>query len=90
MLGNTKDIQDAFARYRRTEEPTSVDASIAAASEAPPVVIQARLNYTSVGVCPYCAKPMGRVNCCDQEVFLCESDRFVSPLPNAELPEVPQ
>lgn len=56
-------------------------------AKAEPSRVTARLNYSVVGVCPYCEKPMGRVNCCDQEVFLCEEDRFVSPLPNDELPE---
>lgn len=89
MLARPNEIESAFAKYRR--EPSVADKSPVAATNVEaavrPTLVNARLNYRIVGVCPYCEKPMGRVNCCDQEVFLCEEDRFVSPLPNEEMPE---
>jgi hypothetical protein len=89
MLASSNQIESAFAKFRRERPESSVEATVPAAIEAAfqPTRVNARLNYSIVGVCPYCEKPMGRVNCCDQEVFLCEDDRFVSPLPNEEMPE---
>ena len=83
MLAKSEDITSAFAKFRsqRRTAPVPVEAR----SEDTPTKVTARLNFTSVGVCPYCSEPMGRVTCCDQEVFLCENDRFVSPLPNEEI-----
>ena len=82
MLARSEDIVSAFAKVRtqRKQAPVPVEAKVE------PKKVTAKLNFSAVGVCPYCSKPMGRVICCDQEVFLCEDDRFVSPLPNEELP----
>lgn len=84
MIAKPSEIKSAFDKFVRLEAAAAP--ALAEKIEPAPMPIRARLNYTSVGVCPYCSKPMGRVVCCEQEVFLCESDRFVSPLPNAELP----
>ena len=85
MFARPKEIEGAFAKYHREPAKQPATASALLAS-VPKQRVSARLNYSIVGVCPYCEKPMGRVTCCDQEVFLCEDDRFVSPLPNEELP----
>lgn len=83
IVNKPDDIQRAFSRFLiagvqvKTEESTS--------PEKIPVV--AKLNYVEIGVCPYCQKPMTFTEACDQRVYLCEKDRFVSPLPNIELEE---
>ena len=85
MLSKPEDITSAFAAFRKTA--AVVPSSVEAKTEATPQRVVAKLNYQSVGVCPYCAEPMSRILCCGQEVFLCINDRMVTPLPNAELPE---
>ena len=86
MLAKPEDITSAFAAFRKeepkTEEPKKIEAKD---TSVRPVSVTARLNYSAVGVCPYCNEPMGRVECCGQEVFYCEADRNVAPLPNTEL-----
>lgn len=82
MLAKPEDIKSAFDQFKEPVKTTPV--AIEAKNEEP-IRMNARLNFQAVGVCPYCAKPMTRVQCCDQEVFLCEDDRMVTPLPNAEI-----
>lgn len=74
-------IKDAFAPWKSTPQ---VAPAVETSVEASATKVTARLNYTSVGVCPYCNQPTTTVECCGQKVFLCEQDRFVAPLPNSE------
>lgn len=75
------DIKNAFAAFQPAVKPVAPAAAEAITAAAP---VRARLNYTDVGVCPYCNQPTKKTMCCGQEVFLCEQDRFVAPLPNSE------
>ena len=94
---NDKDINQAFSAFKSTPvqpiDPISTAPIFPVTAtelygdvkvEAKATPITARLNYTEVGICPYCNQPTQKVECCDQIVFLCENDRFVSPLPNSE------
>ena len=77
------DIKKAFSAFQSTPiQPSSSAAPESIVAKATPIT--GRLNYTEVGVCPYCNEPTKKVECCGQTVFLCENDRFVSPLPNSE------
>jgi hypothetical protein len=82
------DIKKAFSAFQSTPlkpiEPVSTTSNSGGKMEAKATPVTGRLNYTEVGVCPYCNEPTKKVECCGQTVFLCESDRFVSPLPNSE------
>ena len=79
----SEEITSAFAAWKKPRvAPQKQEETPVVAAASP---IRARLNYSAVGVCPYCNQPMDRIECCSQEVFLCESDRFVAPLPNEEL-----
>lgn len=80
IVNKPEDIQKAFSRFIT---PKKIEAFTDSPVEKLPVV--AKLNYTEVGVCPYCKTPMTHTEACGQKVYLCEKDRFVSPLPNAEL-----
>ena len=75
-----KNIEAAFKRY--LTEKTSTPVEVKASAETK---ITARLDYSKVGVCPYCGTPMGKVLVNDQTQYLCEKDRFVSPLENMYL-----
>lgn len=81
-MSNSTSISEEFAKYRQAviEEPKPVTAAV---EEKKPIT--ARLQYDSVGVCLYCNKVMGKTMVCGQPMFLCKDDRFVSPLPDAEL-----
>lgn len=76
------DIKSAFAAFKQEVKPLP-PVEVTAASE--PVPVKARLNYTAVGVCPYCSKPMTKSQACGQTVFVCMDDRSVTPLPNSDL-----
>ena len=74
------EIRKAFAAFKvdtPTLEPLPVEAST-----KPTAIRSGRLNYTQVGVCPYCNQPMSKTIACNQEVYVCKDDRFVSPLAN--------
>lgn len=86
MFARPGEIASAFKAFQREPRVAPGNPASVEAKAAEPKKVTARLNYSIVGVCPYCDAPMGRVTCCDQEVFLCETDRFVSPIPNEELP----
>jgi hypothetical protein len=75
-----KSIEAAFKRHLAPEAPTPVIAKASGETK-----ITARLDYSKVGVCPYCGTPMGKVRVNDQMQYLCEKDRFVSPLENMYL-----
>ncbi len=85
IVSNPKDIDAAFASV--TAKVTAPAVPPVEVKEEPPVAVTAKLRYDVVGVCPYCKKPMGTTEACGQKVYLCNDDRFVSPLPNADLPE---
>lgn len=84
------DIKNAFAAYHPVQSIAPISPTPLIAVPAPyadvkaSAPVTARLNYTQVGVCPYCNEPTKKTQCCGQTVFLCENDRFVSPLPNSE------
>jgi hypothetical protein len=82
MLAKPDDIKSAFSRFVPEKKETVIEARTEVEEKIP---VRAKLDYSKIGVCIYCSKPMSRVICCDQEVFLCEDDRFVSPLPNEEI-----
>lgn len=55
------------------------------ASNKASVRVTAKLSHSNDGSCPYCSKAMTRTNCCGQEVYICEDDRAVFPLPDSML-----
>lgn len=83
MTLNDTHLKEAFSKLKPVVLPK--ETPIAANSEPKPVPVTARLNYTAVGVCPYCSKPMQKSTACDQVVYVCMDDRSVTPLPNSEL-----
>lgn len=85
LVPNQESISAAFAAFKKVEEQKAEKEPEGQDITASSVPVRAKLNYTAVGVCPYCNRPMSRTMCCEQEVFLCEDDRFVSPLPNEEI-----
>lgn len=47
--------------------------------------VTSKLSHPTDGSCPYCSKAMTRTNCCGQEVYICQDDRAVFPLPDSML-----
>lgn len=45
----------------------------------------ARLSNDIVGTCPFCQQSMSKSSTAGAEVFVCFQDRYVAPVPNAEL-----
>lgn len=75
----TSKITEAFKRF-------SVESKAEVAPKDPgEKIVAVRLDYSKVGVCPYCKKTMSKVTVDDQLQYLCEDDRFVSPLENSYL-----
>jgi hypothetical protein len=79
-------LNSIFAQYM--EPVSTTPEKVEASATETPTPIRARLNYNEIGVCPYCSKVMSKTECCGQTMYLCNDDRFVSPLPNAELDSV--
>lgn len=86
-----EDINRAFAPFLNDNQTTATaSASIEAAAvkEVEPqekTAVIAKSGYNAIGVCPYCNNLMDRTIACGQEVYLCRADRFVSPLPDANV-----
>ena len=86
-----KTLNSIFAPYLDVPSKTEATSVVAADSNPaaePKQAVRARLNYNQIGVCPYCSSVMSKVECCGQTMFVCNSDRFVSPLPNEDLDNV--
>lgn len=70
-----KSIQTAFAKYEHWPL-------------AKPKPVKARLENTVEGVCPYCKQPMSTSEAAGVPVWVCHSDRAVSPKLNSTEPEL--
>ena len=58
------------------------EVQVKAEPSVPEARVSARMENTVPGTCPFCQKAMTTAKVDDNEVFLCEADRFVSPMPN--------
>lgn len=52
------------------------------ASVPEPKPVTARLDITEADLCPYCGDRMRRTTALGIDVFLCDHDRHVAPVPN--------
>ncbi len=64
------------------EDPSRANGSLTAAHEVMAAGSPSRLDYSQVGICIYCGKPMRTISAAGEDSYVCMNDRYVAPLPN--------
>lgn len=72
-------MSNMIAAFDRWLPKPSVTASV------PESKVNARLDITEADLCPYCGDRMRRTTALGVDVFLCDHDRHVAPVPNDKL-----
>ena len=77
-------MYDAFVGTPRTpQKPALLHRPVV--STGTNTAVTSRLSNDQEGVCPYCSKTMKRTQAAGNSVYICEKDRYVAPIANANL-----